>query len=43
MGKASKISAIEPPREYPPAVWAELVRLGRLNKAGQGTYELPDA
>ena len=41
-GRASGITAIEPPREYPPAVWAKLVELKRLCKAGQGTYELPE-
>jgi hypothetical protein len=40
-GKSSGISAITPPAEYPPPVWAKLVELGRLKKAGGGTYELP--
>ncbi len=41
-GRSSSITAIEPPKEYPPAVWAKLVELKRLSKAGQGTYELPE-
>jgi hypothetical protein len=42
MGRKSKICAIQPPNEYPQAVWAKLVELKRLKKAGQGTFELPD-
>ena len=41
-GKASGITAIQPPRDYPPAVWAALVEDGRLLRAGQGLYELPE-
>ncbi len=41
-GRVSAISAIEPPRDYPAAVWAKLVELRRLNQAGQGTYQLPE-
>lgn len=41
-GKSSNISAITPPNQYPPAVWEKLAELGRLKKAGQGTYELPE-
>lgn len=40
-GEASSIVAIHPPSEFPAAVWQELVRLGRLKRAGQGTYQLP--
>lgn len=39
-GKHSDVVAIMPPRQYPPEVWAELVRLGRLRDAGNGFYEL---
>jgi len=39
-GRGSGIVAIVPPIDYPQAVWDELVRLGRLKKAGQGLYEL---
>lgn len=40
-GEGSTIVAISPPNDFPPAVWQELVRLGRLKSAGQGTYQLP--
>lgn len=40
-GRSSGISAITPPKEYPMAVWNKLVELGRLKKAGSGTFELP--
>ncbi len=39
-GGGSGIVAIAPPAEYPQAVWDELVRQGKLARAGQGTYEL---
>lgn len=35
-----KISAIMPPNQYPPAVWQELVRQGKLKSAGHGMYSL---
>jgi hypothetical protein len=35
-----KIVAIMPPNQFPPAVWDELVKQGKLKKAGGGTYEL---
>ncbi|MFW6059466.1 MAG: hypothetical protein ACODAQ_04760 [Phycisphaeraceae bacterium] len=41
-GQSSSIVAISPPSQFPPAVWQELVRLGRLKPAGQGLYQLPD-
>jgi hypothetical protein len=40
-GRSSDISAITPPREFPAPVWEKLVQLGRLKRAGQGTYTLP--
>ena len=40
-GKSSSITAVEPPKEFPPAVWGKLVELGRLKNAGGGTLELP--
>ena len=40
-GEGSSIVAISPPPEFPPSVWQELVRLGRLKRAGQGLYQLP--
>ena len=39
-GRRSDIVAITPPREFTQAVWDELVRQGKLKKAGHGTYEL---
>jgi hypothetical protein len=39
-GRGSGIVAVTPPREYPQAVWDELVRQGKLKKMGQGTYAL---
>jgi hypothetical protein len=39
-GSTAKIVAIMPPHEFPPAVWDELVRQGKLKKAGGGTYEV---
>ena len=39
-GRGSGIVAIVPPVDYPQEVWDELVRQGRLKKAGHGMYEL---
>jgi hypothetical protein len=39
-GRDSSIIAIVPPIEYPAEVWDELVRQGKLKRAGRGTYEL---
>jgi hypothetical protein len=36
----ARIVAISPPNQFAPAVWEELVKQGRLKKAGGGTYEL---
>ena len=41
-GRNSGIVAITPPNQFPPAVWEELVKQGRLKKAGHGTYELTE-
>jgi hypothetical protein len=41
-GRGSAIVAITPPNEYPQAVWEELVRQGRLRRAGHGMYELAE-
>jgi hypothetical protein len=40
-GRTSGIVAITPPDQYPPAVWEELARQGKLRSAGSGLYELP--
>jgi hypothetical protein len=39
-GKKSDIVAITPPNQFPQAVWEELVRQGKLKRAGHGMYEL---
>jgi hypothetical protein len=39
-GQGSAIVAITPPPQFPPAIWDELVKQGRLRKAGQGMYQL---
>ena len=39
-GRGSGIVAVTPPNQFPPEVWAELVRQGKLKKAGGGMYEL---
>ena len=40
-GKKSDVMGIVPPNQYPPAVWKELARLGRLKDMGGGFYRLP--
>ena len=37
---ASRIVSIQPPYGFAPEVWDELVKQGKLKKAGSGTYEL---
>lgn len=39
-GSRSAIVAIQPPNQYPRAVWDELVRQGRLRESGRGFYQL---
>jgi hypothetical protein len=39
-GKASDIVGITPPDGFPPAVWEELVRQGKLKRDRHGMYEL---
>jgi len=39
-GGRSGVQAIQPPLQYPKAVWDELVRQGRLKTAGHGLYSL---
>lgn len=39
-GQGSAIVAIVPPNQFPQAVWDELVKQGKLKRAGYGTYEL---
>lgn len=40
-GRQSGIVAITPPDQFPPSVWEELARQGKLKRAGSGMYELP--
>jgi hypothetical protein len=40
-GGRSAIVGIAAPREYPKAVWEELVKQGRLKHAGSGLYSMP--
>ena len=40
---AQGICAIQPPNQYPPEVWAELCRQGKLRQSGHGLFELPRA
>lgn len=42
-GRQSKIDAMEPPREFPPAVWKALEKAGRIVHTGQGFYTLPES
>jgi hypothetical protein len=37
------ICAIQPPNQYPPEVWEELCRQGKLRHSGHGLFELPRA
>ena len=39
-GGKSNIVSIQPPSQYAPAVWEELVKRGRLKYVGQGLYEI---
>lgn len=39
-GRDSGIVAITPPGQFPPAVWDELVKQGKLRRVGPGVYEL---
>jgi hypothetical protein len=40
-GANSAIVGIEPPKEFPKAVWGELVKQGRIKQAGSGLYAMP--
>jgi len=39
-GGPSRITAIEPPREWGPEVWAALVERGQIRRVGAGIYEM---
>jgi hypothetical protein len=38
---AAGVCAVQPPDQFPLAVWEELCRQGRLRDSGHGLYELP--
>jgi hypothetical protein len=40
-GSRSAIVGITAPKEFPKAVWEELVKQGRLKRAGSGLYSMP--
>jgi hypothetical protein len=40
-GGATGVCAIQPPNQYPLAVWEELHKQGRVRNIGHGLYELP--
>lgn len=40
-GGQNTIVGIAAPREFPKAIWEELVRQGRLKHAGSGLYAMP--
>jgi hypothetical protein len=40
-GQKSAIVGIAAPKEFPRAVWEELVKQGRLKHAGSGLYAMP--
>lgn len=39
-GRESGIVGITPPDQFPPALWEELARQGKIKYAGNGQYEL---
>lgn len=39
-GRDSGIVGIQPPNQYPPAVWDKLVEQGKLRRVGSGCYAL---
>lgn len=40
-GSRSAIVGITAPKEFPKAIWEELVKQGRLKRAGSGLYAMP--
>jgi hypothetical protein len=40
-GQKSSIVGIQPPDQFPAAVWEALVEEGRLKRAGRGQYSMP--
>jgi hypothetical protein len=42
-GRDCGIVAIQPPNQFPDAVWEELVKQGKLRYVGHGMYELTES
>jgi hypothetical protein len=40
-GQTSSLAGIRPPDQFPEAAYEELVKQGRLKKAGNGFYSMP--
>lgn len=40
-GGSTGVYAIRPPDQFPPEVWRELCRQGKLRDSGHGMYQLP--
>ncbi len=40
-GQKSTIVGIQPPNQYPTAVWEALVEQGKIKRAGNGQYAMP--
>jgi len=40
-GQKSTIAGIVPPDQFPRAVWDELVKAGKIKRAGSGFYSMP--
>ncbi len=40
-GRKSGVAGIVPPNEFPPEVWKELARQGRIKDKGGGFYSMP--
>jgi hypothetical protein len=40
-GQKSTIVGIQPPNQYPTAVWEALVEQGKIKRAGHGQYAMP--
>lgn len=40
-GQKSTIAGIVPPDQFPRAIWDELVKAGKIKRAGSGFYSMP--
>jgi len=41
-GHTSAIQGIRPPHDFPPEIWEDLVKEGRLNRESHGMFSLVD-